>query len=95
MVNFDVFENEERILVNHITANVNLDKVDRNNILKSLMLSSTLAEDSEVKLLVDSTRSKIMLLSDEEWDSMKKLLPWECEEGTTEEEIEALEEVSE
>lgn len=87
MISFDLFNNEERILVNRITANTNIEKIGRDNILKSLNMCSILSENEEVNVLIESVSSKIAVLTEEEWNRLKALLPWECVEGTTEEEL--------
>lgn len=86
------FENEEKILVNKIVNNVNISKVKRENVIKSLSMSAILATDDDVKELVTRTKTKLSNMTDSEWEEAKKLLPWDCEEGTDAEEVEALEE---
>lgn len=93
MSNFilDLFDNDERIVVNHITAETDLRKLGRKNMLDSLTMSVMLAGDEDVKKLVEGLKEKAESLTDEEWDSIKMMLPWDCDEGTPAEEWEAIE----
>lgn len=93
MITYDLFENEERLLVNRMTANVDIAKIGKRNLEKSLNMAMLINDDEEVKNLVKSVCNKVAGLTDEEWEVLKKQLPWECVDGTDEEELQLLEEV--
>lgn len=92
MITYELFENEERLLVNRMTANVDIEKIGKKNFEKSLNMAMLVNDDAEVKGLVKSVYNKVAGLTDEEWEVLKKQLPWECVDGTQEEELHLLEE---
>lgn len=77
----DIFDNDERIFINHLTSGEDLRKYSRQNLLSMINFQkSILTEDSdeEIKDLISGTLSKVNLMTDEEWTEIKKLLPLPC-----------------
>lgn len=77
----DIFDNDERVLINHLTNGENLKKYSKDNLLSILNFqNSILAEDSdeEIKELISGTLSKVNLMTEEEWTEIKKILPLPC-----------------
>lgn len=79
----EIFENDERILMNHMTVGTEVSKLDKQSVISSLDVARVMSEnDSEVRELVESTRSKVNLLNDDEWNELRKTLPFDCVEPT-------------
>ena len=74
----DVFNNEERVLLNSICKNEDLAGLAKNDVLQSLAFSRQIAneDDSMVISLVDGLAEKITSLTEEEWDDVKMHVPF-------------------
>ena len=77
-VDIDVFNNEERILVNGICKDEKLDSLSRQKVLDSLTFSKQITDDTDTMILdlLNSTYSKVNVLTDAEWDALKCLTPF-------------------
>lgn len=78
MINLDLFEDDERQYINKIVERKNLSSVQRTDILSIVAFAREIANptDSEILSLIDSVFSKVNALSDEEWNTLKKYLPF-------------------
>ena len=74
----DLFNNEERILLNSICKNEKLDELTKEDVVRSLLFSRQIAngEDGMVLDLIDGTVSKVSGLTEDEWNSLKMLVPF-------------------
>lgn len=77
-VDADIFDNEERVLVNGICKNEKLSTLTRQKVLDSLTFSKQITNDSDMMILglLDSTYAKVKAMTDEEWDALKVLTPF-------------------
>lgn len=82
MANYIMFTNDERVLINRITMNVNLSKVGKANILKSLNMALLMSADDDIKEMVEGAKEKVEQLTEEEWEELKALIPWDCVDPT-------------
>lgn len=77
----DLFDNDERVLINRIVKGENLSSYKKSNLVQSLMFQqSILGEESDIDVreLVSATLSKVNLLTDDEWEDIKKNIPLAC-----------------
>lgn len=77
----DLFDNDERVLINHLVKGENLGSYKKENLIQSLMFQqSILSEESDIDVveLVTATLSKVNLLTDDEWEEIKKHIPLPC-----------------
>lgn len=72
----DMFNNEERVLLNSICKNEKLSALTREDVLKSLLFARQVAGDAMIADLVDSTSSKVQSMTDEEWNELKMIVPF-------------------
>ncbi len=75
-VDIDVFNNEERVLINGICKDEKLSTITRQKVLDSLNFSKQISTDAMIMDLLDSTSSKMKVMTDEEWDALKVLTPF-------------------
>ena len=77
-VDIDIFDNEERVLVNGICKNEKLSTLTRQKVLDSLTFSKQITNDSDMMILglLDSTYTKVKAMTDDEWDALKVLTPF-------------------
>ena len=81
LISVDVFDNDERVFINHLTDGEDLRKYSRQNLLSMLNFQNSILteeSDEDVRDLVSGTLSKVNLMTDEEWEIMKKQLPLPC-----------------
>lgn len=72
----DVFNNEERILINSICKNEMLSDLMRGDVKTSLVFSKQISADSMIIDLLDGIIAKIESMTDAEWDKLKMLTPF-------------------
>lgn len=74
-----VFNNEEMILVNAICTGKKLSELKKDDAVMSLMFSRQITNDDDSMMidLIDGTLEKVKGMSDEEWDEVKMLMPFE------------------
>lgn len=66
-----VFDEEEKIILNHLAINVGKDVC-----CEQLSMGMAVCEDSDVVSVLQATYSKIRDLSVEEWDNLQSFLPF-------------------
>ena len=74
----DIFDNDESVLINHLTFGEDLTKFSRQNLISMLTFQNivlTDESDEEIKNLISGTLDKVNLMTDEEWIELKKILP--------------------
>ena len=74
-----LFTDEERQLLNGITNGVRLDKLTREYVLQSVVFSRQMTSDEATMFidLLDDLADKLAHdITDEEWNTAKKLLPF-------------------
>lgn len=81
------FNNEERILINGICKNENLNKLTKKNMEDYLKFSCQITDESDTMLtgLIEGTCSKVESMTEEEWDKLKMLVPFPVVESADEE----------
>ena len=75
---YEVFNNEERVLINSICKNEILSDLTKEAVLRSLKFSRQIVNDKDAMVvsLMDGIISKMQLLTDAEWDEMKMKVPF-------------------
>lgn len=76
-MNVDVFNNEQKVLLNGICKGEKLSTLKREEVLDSLLFSKQIVEDAMMADLIDSTFAAVKALSVEEWDAIKMLAPFD------------------
>lgn len=72
----DLFNNEERVLINGICKNEKLSGLTRTDVVNSLLFSRQICEDGMMADLIDGTIEKVNALTDSEWDELKMKTPF-------------------
>lgn len=77
-VSVDLFEDEERQYINKIAEGRSKDGISREDMLSIVSFAREVADDTdrEIISLIDCVYSKINVLSDEEWEELRRLLPF-------------------
>ena len=73
----DVFNNEERVLINGICKGEKLSSLTREDVLASLTFSRQIADDGDTMItdLLDGTAAKVRAMTDDEWEELKMNVP--------------------
>lgn len=93
MIKIDLFDNEERLLLNSIVNGSKVTSVERKTIVDGLAFSRSIADDTDDMImgLIDGTLSKVTALSNDEWNSIRLLFPLpvlnSAEDDVSEEEL--------
>lgn len=74
----DIFNNDERILLNNICKNEKLPELTQAQVLESLLFSRQVVNEDDSMLvdLVDGTYSKVKGLTEDEWSELKMQVPF-------------------
>lgn len=77
-MDIDIFNNEERVLINSISKGENLTALTRTDVLNSLTFSRQIANEGDTMItgLLDGAIAKMNAMSDEEWDKLKMSIPF-------------------
>lgn len=75
---FDIFNNEESVLINGICKNERLSILAREDVLNSLVFSRQIADEADTMLidLIDGTIEKVAALTDSQWEELKMKVPF-------------------
>lgn len=77
MIDIELFDNDERILINKGCENVPITNFTRTGFLSNLSFSQSISTDPDVIALLDRLIEKISRMSDDEWENMKAKIPFE------------------
>lgn len=74
----NIFNNEERVLINGICKNEKLASLSKKNVLDALAFSRQIADESDAMIigLLDGAITKLEAMSDGEWDELKMATPF-------------------
>lgn len=74
----DLFNNEERVLINSICKNEKLSSLAKQDVLNTLLFSRQIADEGDSMMidLLDGIIKKIQGLTDGEWDELKMNVPF-------------------
>lgn len=78
MIKIDIFDNEERILINGICKNEKLSRLTKNDVLNALRFSRQITDENDSMMidLIESTYEKVGNMSEAEWEKVKMLTPF-------------------
>jgi len=71
----DIFNSDERILVNNASRGITLAEFTRQRFLENLNLTLNIVDDSMIKSMVEGLKVKVSNLTDDAWNSLTVLLP--------------------
>lgn len=76
-MNIDVFNNEERVLINEMCKGEKLSSLTREDVLTSLTFSRQIANDGDTMItdLLDGIATKVGTMTDNEWEKLKMNVP--------------------
>jgi len=77
MKNNNLFNSDERILMNSMSKGTKLSELSRTKIIENIVFARSIANDNDVINLLESLYAKVTDLSDKQWNSMKMNLPFE------------------
>ena len=72
----DIFNNEERILINSVCKGELLSDFMKEDVKRSLLFSRQISNDNMIKDLLDGLLAKVDAMTDAEWDDLKMLTPF-------------------
>ena len=76
MIDIDIFENNERIIINSAADGMPVSALDRDTLLKNLAFQRSVAGEQDMKDLVDGLYSKIEKISPDEWNYLRLQIPF-------------------
>lgn len=76
MVDIDVFDNDERIIVNKACEGVNVLSFSRDAFLAHLTFARNISTEQDILGLLDGLIAKVEHISDVEWDNIKSKVPF-------------------
>ncbi len=71
----DMFDNDERIIINKTCRGIALAEFKRGNFLENLMFSRDISTEKDILNLLNGLIFKIEHISDTEWNDLKTKLP--------------------
>lgn len=77
MILTNIFDVEEKELINRITQDEAIQKFSRQNLLTALEFNLSINTDRDVLDLCEGLKSKINDLTEAEWENMRAFLPFE------------------
>jgi len=77
MIDIDVFDNDERIIVNKACEGTAIADFSRANFLVNLTFARNISTEQDVLDLLDGLIAKIERISDDEWEQLKTKIPFE------------------
>ena len=79
MIGIDLFDMDERIIINSLQKGIAIAEFTRKRLLENLNLDKAVTSDEDTMMLslIEGIKAKISLLSDDEWKSLAAKLPFE------------------
>lgn len=75
MIDIDVFDNDERIIVNKACEGAPIADFTRTGFLANLKFARSISTEQDVLDTLDGLVAKTERISNEEWDSLKAKMP--------------------
>jgi putative RNA methylase family UPF0020 len=93
MIDIDLFNNDERIVINKIAENTRFQDLDIDMVISNINFARSISTEQDIIELYDGILSVLSRVSADEWNALKNKIPFEVyydEESTSdfEEEIE-------
>lgn len=76
MIDVDVFDNDERIIVNKACEGTPIADFTRTGFLANLAFARSISTEQDVLNLLDGLITKTERISDDEWDGLKAKIPF-------------------
>lgn len=76
MIDVDVFDNDERIIVNKACEGTPIADFTRTGFLTNLAFARSISTEQDVLNLLDGLIAKTERISDDEWDGLKAKIPF-------------------
>lgn len=76
MIDVDVFDNDERIIVNKACEGTPIAYFTRTGFLANLNFARSISTEQDVLNLLDGLIAKTERISDDEWDGLKAKIPF-------------------
>jgi hypothetical protein len=76
MIDVDVFDNDERIIVNKACEGTPIADFTREGFLTNLSFARSISTEQDVLNLLDGLIAKTERISDDEWDGLKAKIPF-------------------
>lgn len=76
MIDVDVFDNDERIIVNKACEGTPIADFTRTGFLTNLAFARSISTEQDVLNLLDRLIAKTERISDDEWDGLKAKIPF-------------------
>lgn len=76
MIDVDVFDNDERIIVNKACEGTPIADFTRTGFLANLAFARSISTEQDVLNLLDGLIAKTEHISDDEWDGLKAKIPF-------------------
>lgn len=76
MIDVDVFDNDERIIVNKACEGTPIADFTRTGFLANLAFARSISTEQDVLNLLDGLIAKTERISDDEWDGLKAKIPF-------------------
>lgn len=76
MIDVDVFDNDERIIVNKACEGTPIADFTRTGFLTNLAFARSISTEQDVLNLLDGLIAKTEHISDDEWDGLKAKIPF-------------------
>ncbi|BAL01906.1 hypothetical protein OBV_p-00510 (plasmid) [Oscillibacter valericigenes Sjm18-20] len=76
MIDIDLFDMDERIIMNKASEGVPLSSLTRERLINNLSFARNISTEQAVTDLLDGLKAKISRLSDGEWDALKLKIPF-------------------
>lgn len=76
MIDVDVFDNDERIIVNKACEGTPIADFTRTGFLTNLAFARSISMEQDVLNLLDGLIAKTERISDDEWDGLKAKIPF-------------------
>ena len=73
---YNIFDTEEQLAVNKAIANEKLKNCNKSDILRRFNFVLAMNDDNEIFNLYDGLKNKFELMTDEEWENIKSVLPF-------------------
>lgn len=77
MIDIDLFNNDERLVINKIAENTRFADLDRDMVISNVNFARNISTEQDIIELYDGLLSILSRISDDEWNSLKNKIPFE------------------
>ena len=81
MIDINGFDVVERIMINKGSEGIPVEDFTRKNFLVNLSFARSISTDQDVIALLDGLISKVERITDEEWEKLKTMIPFDVYYG--------------